>query len=542
MPGTKVKVLFEEWTFNNNIQFLEEGSKEELAKIARKKGVKLPSRDLAPFKCAYALVDEANQNGCTLPRGEVEDALPTLIGKAVDTDHIRGDIGGYWIDYELQGDTIISYGIFFKSNLPQKYDKFKKKLEGGDLKVSFEAWGERVDNEKGGYDLTNIEFAGGALLDVADPAFGDKTEVLEFARIYDKDDNIYEKGQEKYTCECLDCGNTIETEEHCRDIECPECGGEMRRIDRPGPGQPSKAGGLNMKKNLNNALLIRHVSKLSPELNELIPEKAKKWSTEYINDLPNSAFAVIEPAYKNGDLDNKNARHLPHHDGSGDLGNQQSNRNLDLSHYRNALARADQIKPISDSISASELRDKAQSHLEGHRDALDSSSKKDKNKGGKQTMDLEEKVGKLEGKVETKDEKIQELEDELAAKEETISELKEESSEVEEKIEEIEEKAEKKVEKAKKKAKKAAERRAELDVSEKEASDEDLLNDLKYKNLKLEKELSNLKEEAESDNDDDEDIEDSSIEIGTKENKDRDDNIFAIGKNVKEKAYPTKEE
>ena len=48
-----------------------------------------------------------------------------------------------------------------------------------------------------------------------------------------------EKDDEKqtYSCECLDCGHTMETEEHCASIKCPECGGEMRRAERPGPGR-----------------------------------------------------------------------------------------------------------------------------------------------------------------------------------------------------------------------------------------------------------------------------------------------------------------
>lgn len=43
----------------------------------------------------------------------------------------------------------------------------------------------------------------------------------------------------KYTCECIDCGHTLETDEHCKDLECPKCGGTMRRIERPGPGEES---------------------------------------------------------------------------------------------------------------------------------------------------------------------------------------------------------------------------------------------------------------------------------------------------------------
>ena len=42
--------------------------------------------------------------------------------------------------------------------------------------------------------------------------------------------------KQNYQCECIKCGYQMETEEHCADILCPECGGEMRRAERPGPG------------------------------------------------------------------------------------------------------------------------------------------------------------------------------------------------------------------------------------------------------------------------------------------------------------------
>jgi len=44
--------------------------------------------------------------------------------------------------------------------------------------------------------------------------------------------------QETYQCECIECGHQMESEEHCVDIKCPECGGTMRRVERPGRGQP----------------------------------------------------------------------------------------------------------------------------------------------------------------------------------------------------------------------------------------------------------------------------------------------------------------
>ena len=43
----------------------------------------------------------------------------------------------------------------------------------------------------------------------------------------------------KYNCECIACGHKLESEEHCANIKCPKCGGQMRRAERPGPGQPA---------------------------------------------------------------------------------------------------------------------------------------------------------------------------------------------------------------------------------------------------------------------------------------------------------------
>jgi rubrerythrin len=80
-----------------------------------------------------------------------------------------------------------------------------------------------------------------------------------------------------------------------------------------------------------------------------------EWDTKYINDLPNSAFAVVEPDYLNGKTDNKNARHLPYKDASG---------KVDLPHLRNARARMNQIKPVTKSISTEELRAKAKKVLD----------------------------------------------------------------------------------------------------------------------------------------------------------------------------------
>jgi len=43
--------------------------------------------------------------------------------------------------------------------------------------------------------------------------------------------------KEVFKCECIECGHKMESKKHCKDLKCPECGGQMRREERPGPGQ-----------------------------------------------------------------------------------------------------------------------------------------------------------------------------------------------------------------------------------------------------------------------------------------------------------------
>ena len=40
-----------------------------------------------------------------------------------------------------------------------------------------------------------------------------------------------------YECECPNCGYTVTSTEHCKNIKCPKCGATMRRKGRPGKGK-----------------------------------------------------------------------------------------------------------------------------------------------------------------------------------------------------------------------------------------------------------------------------------------------------------------
>jgi hypothetical protein len=78
----RVKIFFESLSYNSDISILEEGkSKDELESLFSKRGIEYPSKDLAAFKCKYAMVNEENGNGCTLPKKEVKKALKTLVVK-----------------------------------------------------------------------------------------------------------------------------------------------------------------------------------------------------------------------------------------------------------------------------------------------------------------------------------------------------------------------------------------------------------------------------------------------------------------------------
>jgi len=101
-----------------------------------------------------------------------------------------------------------------------------------------------------------------------------------------------------------------------------------------------------------------------------------KWSRAYINALGNQCFAAIEPAYTRGTTDDKNARHLPHHKKGAKSGSENSS--VDITHYRNARARANQVKPVTDSITESALRKRANSHLNKHTGVLKTKPKEKK--------------------------------------------------------------------------------------------------------------------------------------------------------------------
>jgi len=411
---------------------VEELNGKKAIEIAKKKGISVDNPSLAFFSSVLCEIEKVNANKVILAREATEEAVSSLIGCQVNFNHVgKGAICGFIFDSSIKKDQVLISGVFFKKIYSIEYTHAQKLFEKGELTVSYELTHDAETAEKlnnGTKRINDFYFTGAGLLLGEIPACKNAV-VYEFAKKMEdqrqemifasqkKLNKIVPKRQKniatilealisqlhskekdidlvaKFNCECLKCGKTISSDEHCKDIRCPECGGEMRRADRPGSGQ-QRANVIELfadvkkEDDINFDLAMTFYYALEEEKNQL-NEEAKKWTKKFINNLPDSAFAVIEPAYSEQTKD-KNARHLPHHDGSGDLGKSKSNINLDLSHLRNALARMNQIKPITDSISAEDLRKKAENHLNRHKDVLEQSEK-----GGKTIVTLKEIKSKL---------------------------------------------------------------------------------------------------------------------------------------------------
>lgn len=155
---------------NCETQILEGKEKDDLTKIAEARGIKIKgSRDLGIFKTIYGFTDKKNKNNAILPQDELLKVLPQIIGKPVSVNHNRRLVVGSYIDYRyIQNEKkIIAYGIFYKSNFPELWEKAQELFKQKKLSSSFEIWSptkNRKYNADGSYELHQMEIAGGALI------------------------------------------------------------------------------------------------------------------------------------------------------------------------------------------------------------------------------------------------------------------------------------------------------------------------------------------------------------------------------------------
>ena len=90
---------------------------------------------------------------------------------------------------------------------------------------------------------------------------------------------------ETFDCECIECGHLLKSPAHCNELKCPKCGGQMRRAERPGPGQNQE----------QSTKLIKQVSELKTFCEEgfediklLLITDSDKFADRLLGDGPES--------------------------------------------------------------------------------------------------------------------------------------------------------------------------------------------------------------------------------------------------------------
>jgi hypothetical protein len=336
--------------------------------------------DLLFFKAVY-LTSGSNLNHVYFDKAELTKSIDTVANKAMDIEHEEQGIVGHiyaasffgaennepieadkLLDYEGKVDVVIA-GVVYKDRFP----KLASEIVKGEWYISMETYyasfgikvndvlldydtavslgmtdliGQEVTLKKSGEvvavgiakkAIKDLHFSGGGFVkEPANPTSvildTSSNKTIDIAVVVSKKDGDTTVADvDKVVVE-----NKIDFEEVSAFIECLIEDYE-KEFSRP-----------------NYDVIIKEVNAAISGVSEFIT--AKKWTTKYINSLPNSAFIIIEPAYKSGKTDNKNARHLPYKNDTG---------KVDLPHLRNALARCGQIKPVTDSISQDALRSKA---------------------------------------------------------------------------------------------------------------------------------------------------------------------------------------
>ncbi len=609
-----VERFLEDISFNTKYTFLDEGKdKDEMKKVAKKARLVLPCHDLAIFKGTYAYVNRQNKNGCTLPKEEVEKALDTLRGKAVDFDHLRKRIVGHWIDAELIKDEIVAYGVFFKGNFREDYNDVKKLMEKSTLGVSFEAWGNKEMKTRDTYDLNDIEFAGGALLMQGEPAFDGaevlemaKERVLEFASVMKKpksfirseeekvEKKIEEKVEEKPAEEKIEEKPAEEKEEVAKlpeearmylhdlqsiigqlyDVECPGCkqahGKRILVIDLEHSTVKVQCVGCDavlmidftpktkvVKKGRiikgikiveaeevkeKNWLDIFETSEKSDDeleeafMNEVeydsgkvkLEEEGKQLTYKERQRISDKMFAVVKNVKNKTTGKPRKIRMFPIHDAA---------------HVRNALARLPQAKATLQKLGVSmeSVKKKILKRAKelNMKDLLEKYEKSTVEEQAKLFQEVVEANAKLKIDVETKDTEVTTLTEAATKKDEEMATLKTEFDTAKKEADDAKAEITKRDKEVR--GAKIAKRREELGDLAKDMSDDDVMDEDKFKIAKLEKENADLKaEKADKGNKGPEkankDKEEADLDKGSKD-KTKDETIFAAQKRVDEKAW-----
>lgn len=154
----------------------------------------------------------------------------------------------------------------------------------------------------------------------------------------------------------------------------------------------------------------------------------QEWSSEYVNDLPDAAFAVVLDGGEKdteGKTKLRSLRKLPHHNFN--VGNGSDNDSVDEVYLRNAITRLPQVATLS-----LEEKKSALSHLEEHAVALNIADlynwdnlyaqfeqKPNKEDNKMDPKEMEALVAQFEAKIKEYEEKIQKYEADMKIKNNT---------------------------------------------------------------------------------------------------------------------------
>lgn len=221
----RIKIQLEDLEQNMSYKFLETASdKSDIEAIARKRGLVVPSPDIALFSGIYTKADKFNVNGARLSSKEIAKALDTLILKPVTLNHNEKKIAGIVLDVKFEDNKdVIVWGAIYKDNYGKEYAKLKRGFENGEIGLSYELYGTKISCGNGKYDWSDVFFCGCGILDknIRPAMYGSK--VLEFAMVKEKEIGANETA----LTVCNKCGfkfdsSTVKTEEP-GGIKCPSC-------------------------------------------------------------------------------------------------------------------------------------------------------------------------------------------------------------------------------------------------------------------------------------------------------------------------------
>ena len=264
---------------------------DNIESIIKNAGIIFPNPGLSFFRAVYANVSGiANKNGVSLASSVKKD-VPQLIGQQCNWEHSRrGACGSILHSFVNKNDEIEIVFSIYKTLYPNEFEYMTELMAINEVNVSFEL---RVNTE-----------------------------------------------------------DVVTKQDGTREVQHCEFDGVGILLDNnPAYPEAHVYEQANIDKLREQDLVFAKCFKGEDRIQQF---EGSHWTAKYINTLPDTSFAVIEPSFLEGETQDKRARHLPYKDHKG---------NVNEAHYRFALRKMDKIQAFTDSITNDELINTAQNVL-----------------------------------------------------------------------------------------------------------------------------------------------------------------------------------